>query len=81
MKHRRWNDTNGGTQFWDHNNQRIATKEGQSDKDLIRNPNHARHEDVLLALCEIVSELVEIVEEYDSYPQRDNTHKNTQLYP
>lgn len=56
----RWNDTLTAS-IWDPTSGHEDLL-NTSDKQLINNPHQARFEDVLMALCSVVSELIEIEE-------------------
>ena len=61
----KWNEIRESIEFWDPN-----TLEGRgailgktiSDKSLVNNPSQAKYDDILAALCRVVSELIEIEE-------------------
>jgi hypothetical protein len=61
-----WNEPEQVVERWDHNRDAIYLSSGNSNKELIADPSAARFEDVLRALCKVVSELVEIEESKDS---------------
>jgi hypothetical protein len=61
----RWNIKPEPRTFWDpyaNNGEGAEYESHTTPKDLINAPNLAKFEDVLRALCEVVSELVEIHE-------------------
>lgn len=65
MNKYKWNVVHDSFQFWNHENQGIEHSKELSDKFLINNPSQCRFEAVLRALCNVVSELVEIEESKD----------------
>lgn len=57
----KWNESRNYFDFWDVD--KTKPKVGvNSDKEIINNPYNRKFEDVLRALCNVVSELVEIQE-------------------
>lgn len=62
-KYFKWNDMRAGHRYWDLDTNREEWTVSTTDKYLIDHPEQAKFEDVLAALCRVVSELVEIEEQ------------------
>lgn len=64
---RKWNEPRNH-RFWQAGDENTEGREvlgTTPDLDLIRSPGQAKLEDILIALCRVTSELVEVVEELD----------------
>ena len=62
MNDYKWNHIAESYRYWDHESESVKVSNPVSDKQLINQPNLAKFEDILRALCHVVSELVEIEE-------------------
>jgi len=57
----KWNEVSGKFRVWDHHSD-SEKKVIKSDKQLLAKPNLTHQEDLIMALCRAVSELIEIEE-------------------